>query len=222
MCNDISKHKCGILFETPFPQHRNMSARFIATLALCTALFVCTASAFSTGAPAEVCVSLTPDHHGVKSQTVPAPYTIYIEENVKSAKAGDVLTVSIVGHSGNDTIKGFLLEARSAAAGSTEAIGEWRLQADNPSGQTRDCGKNPKVRVSALRCVCVFALYSMNNIVCPQSAVTHKKLDRAPDVVGFKWVAPKFSGPVEFIATVAHEWNVFWVGVKSEKIQITA
>lgn len=56
-----------------------------------------------------------------------------------------------------------------------------------------------------------------------QSAVTHATVALSPQTLTFTWVAPSaLTAPVQFVATVAREWNVFWLNVKSETIQILA
>lgn len=88
---------------------------------------------YSSGAPKDECLSMTPRHH-VDPQRGAAPYDIYISK--KNIRAGETVQISIKGRSDDDVIKGILVQAR---VGET-AIGAFDASPSSQYIQLLDCG----------------------------------------------------------------------------------
>lgn len=66
--------------------------------------------AFETGAPTEVCQTMTPKHYNAKPQLAPSPYQIRIDSRNISLSGKLQVTID-----GTEPFKGFILQARDAA-----------------------------------------------------------------------------------------------------------
>ncbi|XP_013876241.1 putative defense protein 3 [Austrofundulus limnaeus] len=86
--------------------------------------------------------------------------------------------------------RGVLLEARTQ--GSANALGSWRLPP--PDTKFLKCAGNP------------------------QGAVTHSNTNLKGNTTVFSWIPPNTMGPVYFMATVAKQFSVFWVDVRSNTL----
>lgn len=103
------------------------------------------AAALPSGAPANACLSMSPNHPNVKAKTSLVPYRITASTN--RIKAGHELSVAIEGIAPPDTFRGILLEAREWINGTmgTEPLGEFLVSPTNPQIRTLQCGNNPRV-----------------------------------------------------------------------------
>lgn len=90
------------------------------------------ALAYSTGAPADACDNLTPQHGPVKSQTSAAPYSL--ASSVQKVRSGDIVTITLSGNGSEDKIKGFLIQARDGK----NALGHFKV-VDQLNSQLLDC-----------------------------------------------------------------------------------
>ncbi|XP_060928351.1 putative defense protein Hdd11 [Limanda limanda] len=86
--------------------------------------------------------------------------------------------------------RGVLLEARTS--GNTNALGTWNL----PPPDTRFLECNG----------------------APQGAVTHSNTNLKGNTTVYRWIPPKFTVPVYFMATIAQQRTVFWINVKSSTL----
>ncbi|XP_029018370.1 putative defense protein Hdd11 [Betta splendens] len=86
--------------------------------------------------------------------------------------------------------RGVLLEARSGS--STDAVGTWQL----PPPDTRflACAGNPR------------------------GAVTHSNTNPKGNGTAFTWTPPDSPAPVYFTATVAQQFSVYWLNVRSSTL----
>nr|XP_020496498.1 putative defense protein Hdd11 [Labrus bergylta] len=83
--------------------------------------------------------------------------------------------------------RGVLLEARTF--GNTNALGSWQLPP--PDTKFLQCTGNP------------------------QGAVTHSNTNLKGNTTVYSWIPPDSASPVYFMATVAQQRAVYWVGVRS-------
>lgn len=104
-------------------------------------------SCFSGGAPDSECATMTPRHH-VDPQKSAFPYTINIAK--RSIKAGETVEVTIKGKTADDTIKGFIAQARVG----DQPIGVWDASPSASYAQIKNCGNSKSV--SSLQCHCQF------------------------------------------------------------------
>ncbi|XP_047987245.1 putative defense protein Hdd11 [Leguminivora glycinivorella] len=151
------------------------------------------AQAYSSGAPEGACKDMIP-RHPVAPQKSPAPYTITTSSKV--AKAGSPIEVVITGKAPSNTMRGLLLQARKG----DEIVGKFTLKPNDRFAQLMNCGE-------------------------PGNAVSHKKHDEKDDqhTVTYTWTPPAgFNGDIKFRATIAHNGAVFWVGVESAPVKVTA
>ncbi|CAO1306262.1 unnamed protein product [Diamesa serratosioi] len=145
---------------------------------------------YSAGAPAGSCGDMIPQHH-TDPQSSAAPYTIALSKN--RIRAGETIEVTISGKGATDLIKGLLVQAR---VGSTP-IGTFDVSSSSNILQLLDCGNSKG------------------------SAVTHKKLTEGVKSVKFNWTAPSgLKEKVHFRYTVVLNGGVFWVGEKSELLNV--
>ncbi|XP_041644295.1 putative defense protein 3 isoform X2 [Cheilinus undulatus] len=83
--------------------------------------------------------------------------------------------------------RGVLLEARMF--GSTNALGSWQLPP--PDTKFLQCAGNPA------------------------GAVTHSNTNPKGNTTVYSWIPPNSAGPIYFVATVAQQRAVYWIGVRS-------
>lgn len=91
--------------------------------------------AFKAGAPAGACKAMTPHHHDFVAQSSKAPY------KVTATKNGAVFDVSIEGKSADNTIKGFLVQAKQNG----KVVGEFVVPDNDEHIQYVACDGKPKV-----------------------------------------------------------------------------
>ncbi|NP_001091819.1 putative defense protein [Bombyx mandarina] len=147
----------------------------------------------STGAPLSACRDMMPQHNAT-AQTSPPPYTITTD--AQSVAPGDSVEVVIAGKLPEDTLRGYLLQARQG----DDILGTFSLEDGDVFSQLINCGK-------------------------PGNAVTHKKHDNKEDKrqVRVRWSPPQgLTGEVVFRATIVKTLKVFWVGVQSAPIKIVS
>ncbi|KAF0758427.1 putative defense protein Hdd11, partial [Aphis craccivora] len=158
-----------------------------------------TASAYSEGAPLEVCSDLMPQH-GPEAQTKDSPYTL--TPNRKSVKGGESITLTLASKDFSK-FKGFMVQARDsrdkpmgsftplpASKNNTEFKGKWKLLScpDGPSNNT----------------------------------ATHANAVEKSRVV-LTWTAPKTLDlqSFKFKYTVAKNGGEYWVGKETESIAVS-
>ncbi|CAJ1068911.1 putative defense protein Hdd11 [Xyrichtys novacula] len=86
--------------------------------------------------------------------------------------------------------RGVLLEARTF--GSTNALGSWMLPP--PDTKFLQCSGNP------------------------QAAVTHSNTNLKGNSTVYSWMPPDAESPIYFMATVAQQRTVYWIGVRSSTL----
>ncbi|KAJ2944605.1 hypothetical protein O0L34_g3959 [Tuta absoluta] len=151
------------------------------------------AEGYSSGAPDTACQDMVPKHP-VAAQKVAAPYIV--TTSTKVVKAGQPMQVVISGKSASNTIGGLLLQARVG----NKPVGTFSVPAGDRFAQLLNCGS-------------------------PGNAVTHKKHgpNDEKQTVAFTWTPPKdLIDEIKFRATVAYNGAVFWVGVESAPVKVTA
>lgn len=105
------------------------------------ALFTPAVWSYSAGAPKDICLSndpnidLFPQHHDVKSQTSPIPYTL---SGPSKVKAGETVSFTLKGNN-NLTFKGFIMQGRANG----QPVGSFTPKTNS---QTVDC-KGAKVGI---------------------------------------------------------------------------
>ncbi|CAK1549725.1 unnamed protein product [Leptosia nina] len=152
------------------------------------------AEGYSAGAPESACKDMIP-RHPVEAQKRPAPYTI--TTSTKVVKAGTPMQVTISGKTASDTIRGIMLQARS---GEDKPVGVFTVSPSDPLARLMKCDNKG-------------------------DTITHKKHDAKDDkqTVTFTWTPPAdFNDVVKFRATIALNGAVFWVGVESAPVKVTA
>ncbi|XP_043082115.1 putative ferric-chelate reductase 1 isoform X2 [Puntigrus tetrazona] len=160
---------------------------FLYVLLCCVGVVCC----YSSGYVSEVCGSMTPNH-GSSAQSGTAPFTVTADKT--AFKAGDQITVTLSGQSGN-LFEGFMLQARQV--GSSASLGTFTVTDSN--AQTLTCDG------------------------MASRAVSHTSGSRKSSIQA-KWTAPATGNPanIEFRATFVKTANTFWVGVKSSTVTYTA
>ncbi|XP_029476765.1 putative defense protein Hdd11 [Oncorhynchus nerka] len=138
---------------------------------------------FPNGAPTSACDDMVPRHTGVQPQPTPAPYTILT--STKTLQTGQPITVTITG----TNYRGVLLEARSAASTSTNALGSWQLPP--PDTKFLQCSGNK------------------------EGAITHANTNVKDDTTVFTWLPPNNTNTIYFMATVAQQRTVYWLNIRS-------
>lgn len=103
------------------------------------------ASCFSKGAPDSECESLTPRHH-VEAQKSTFPYNIVLSK--KQIRSGETITVTIKGKSADDTIKGFIAQARVGSA--STPIGSFDASPSSQYAQIKNCGNSKGVSLNSI------------------------------------------------------------------------
>lgn len=96
------------------------------------------ALAYSSGAPADACEDMVPQHH-TDPQTSDAPYNFQLSR--KAIRSGDEVQLTISGKTSADKIRGFMVQARQGS----KRVGQFKVDSKDPFVQTLDCGKEPAV-----------------------------------------------------------------------------
>ena len=100
---------------------------------------------FSKGAPDSECESMTPRHH-VEAQKSAFPYNIVLSK--KQIRSGETITVTIKGKSADDTIKGFIAQARVGSA--STPIGSFDASPSSQYAQIKNCGNSKGVSKNSI------------------------------------------------------------------------
>ncbi|XP_055712114.1 putative defense protein Hdd11 [Phlebotomus papatasi] len=148
----------------------------------------------SAGAPVVACDDLVPQHH-VDPQTSPAPYS-YVLPQKRTVAPGESFQVTVKGNSKTDTIKGFLVQARTP--GDSQSVGTF-TSLPGQTTQTLTCGKGQS------------------------NALTHTKIEKNVEAITFKYTVPQNAQKGQqfnFLCTVARDGYVFWVRIPSEKFTV--
>ncbi|XP_059616866.1 putative defense protein Hdd11 [Phlebotomus argentipes] len=143
----------------------------------------------SAGAPNDACKDLVPQHH-VDPQSSTPPYS-YVLPKKRTVSPGESVAVTVRGNSDNDTIKGFLVQARPV--GKSQSVGSFAPLPGHPL-QGLNCGS-------------------------ADNALTHTKIENSVKEVSFKYTVPQNAQKGQkfnFLSTVALNGGVFWVRVPSE------
>ncbi|CAL8398009.1 unnamed protein product [Arctogadus glacialis] len=148
---------------------------------------------YSNGRVQVVCGSMEP-LHGHSPSPDPAPYRLTVDGS--TVKPGARVTVTLLASNGSSPFKGFLLEARDAAAPhSTVALGSFSLLQPGVS-QLLGCGGRQA------------------------SGVSHTS-DSKKHQVQAVWTCPEDSPPtVQFFATVVQKKKLYWVQVPGPVVAV--
>ncbi|XP_022102545.1 mucin-5AC-like [Acanthaster planci] len=150
---------------------------------------------FPTGAPATVCMNMTPGHRDTVAMDTASPYRLVVDDSIVAP--GGVITVTLTSREESEvTFRGFLLQARRANDEISDAVGQFTYRDSNNRIKTLACNG----RVS--------------------SALTHN--DRGQKrTLQARWTAPwNVEGPVHFVATVVKSVNEYWLGITSPIVNI--
>lgn len=110
--------------------------KYIVLLAACS--FVAIVSAYSGGAPVDVCDDMLPKHP-VAPQTSKLPYTL--QSTKSSASPGDRVKITINGNGGKP-FKGLLIQGRQG----DEIVGSFEVSDSDKYIKTINCPKGTKVK----------------------------------------------------------------------------
>ncbi|XP_063701077.1 putative ferric-chelate reductase 1 homolog isoform X2 [Culicoides brevitarsis] len=145
------------------------------------------------GAPESTCESLLPFHGGgIKPLTTVSPFNIVPLSTV--VEQGQVLRVEIQADPRELVFGGFMIHARTRTT-PYRVVGRFAKSADG-TVKLINCGDGV------------------------ENTATH--VSPAPKLdFGLDWQAPNdYVGEIYFIATIAQEYDKFWVGIQSESIRI--
>ncbi|CAH2098145.1 unnamed protein product [Euphydryas editha] len=163
-------------------------------LTLITVLsFVKISQQYGSGAPPLACVDQTPRHSDIQAQTSVPPYAIFT--SASQVRQGDVLNVTIGSPFGAPTpIGGFLLQARGIQD-TEKIVGRFTKVPNSNLAQITSCRGN-------------------------NDTVTHTNPEEKYPL-SFTWQAPDdFLGGIEFRATVAQSYAMFWKNVESPLVEV--
>ncbi|XP_053620478.1 putative ferric-chelate reductase 1 homolog [Plodia interpunctella] len=146
-----------------------------------------------SGAPSAACIDQLPRHSTIQPQSTIPPYIIVTSSS--QVRQGDVLNITIGSPAGAPVpIGGFILQAR---------------QIQNPDAIVGRFLKVPDPEATHLT-----SCSSTND------TVTHSSPEDKPAMT-FQWQAPTdFLGGVEFRATVAQTYSMFWKNVESPLVEV--
>lgn len=144
------------------------------------------------GAPESVCDTLLPFHGGgIRPMTTVSPFSIVA--TASAVAQGQVLTVEIKSVPPELRFGGFMIHARSTS---------------------------PPYKVIGRFAPSIDGLVKLINCDGVDSTATHVSPSPKGDI-GLQWQAPNdFLGEVVFNATIAQEYDKFWVGIQSTPVQI--
>lgn len=101
---------------------------------------------YSTGAPADACGNLTPQHH-VAPQSSVAPYILEVSKD--SIRAGDSVELTLRGQKPSNTFKGFLVQARVGDV----PVGQFEIDPTYKYAQVLSCGNGNNVSATQVFCL---------------------------------------------------------------------
>lgn len=164
---------------------------------LLLALAVGLTYALPNGAPPSVCDSMLPSHSGIPARTTASPFAV--RTSAIGVHQGEQLAVQIVANPPELMFGGFMLHAVNPDANDAQpsVVGQF-VAIDAELVKGIDCG-------------------------AANSTVTHSSTRPKGSGLTFAWRAPEdFVGEVVFVATVAQQYDVFWVGLVSEPVLVLA
>ncbi|KAJ6636406.1 putative ferric-chelate reductase 1 like [Pseudolycoriella hygida] len=144
------------------------------------------------GAPESVCDTLLPFHGGgIRPLTTVSPFSI--ETTASAVGQGQILTVEIKSVPPELRFGGFMIHARSTS---------------------------PPYKVIGRFAPSIDGLVKLINCDGVENTATHVSPIPKGDI-GLQWQAPNdFLGEVVFNATIAQEYDKFWVGLESSPVQV--
>lgn len=144
------------------------------------------------GAPVSVCNTMLPFHGGgIPPLTTTSPFRITPVTSVVGS--GQELQVEIESFPANVVFKGFMIQARNRFP-PNEVLGQFQLT-DESAVKLINCGGEA-------------------------NTATHTNTQTKKDLA-LEWIAPAgFKGEVVFNATIAQDYDKFWVGIQSTPVKI--
>jgi len=76
--------------------------------------YLCAIKAFPNGAPTESCLDMVPDHGGNTPSTTVVPFKVLLSAN--TINNGQFVDVTIAAEDGNETFRGFFIQARDESS----------------------------------------------------------------------------------------------------------
>ncbi|XP_017784480.1 PREDICTED: putative defense protein Hdd11 isoform X1 [Nicrophorus vespilloides] len=201
-----------------------------ATVFVTLSMMVAMATAYSGGAPEDVCVDMTPKH-SVDPQKSAFPYKITTDH--ETVKAGDKVKITI---SGPKPFKGFLLQVRDGK----EAVGKFNVDDSDKYVKTINCFSKKQVfhdplekHINYMIRQSINLFHSIVNKIFPlkhmffyngnkaskHNAATHKN-SAEKESLTLEWVAPEAAKSYTVHATVAENGGVFWANHATAKITV--
>lgn len=147
---------------------------------------------YPSGAPESVCETMLPFHGGgIPPMSSPSPFRV--EPSTSVVGQGEQLTVEIFGTPSALTFGGFMLQARNTEP-PYQVVGQFAPHA--------------------------LGLSKHMNCNGPQTSITHSSSSPKPGIT-LEWQAPvDFLGRIIFNATIAQQYDKFWVGVPSNEVNV--
>ncbi|XP_065088030.1 putative ferric-chelate reductase 1 homolog isoform X2 [Ochlerotatus camptorhynchus] len=144
------------------------------------------------GAPVSVCNTMLPFHGGgIPPLTTTSPFRITPVTSVVGS--GQELQVEIESFPANVVFKGFMIQARNRFP-PNEVLGQFELT-DESAVKLINCGGEA-------------------------NTATHTNTQTKKDLA-LEWIAPAgFKGEVVFNATIAQDYDKFWVGIESTPVKV--
>lgn len=144
------------------------------------------------GAPVSVCDTMLPFHGGgIPPLTTTSPFRITPVTSVVGS--GQELQVEIESFPANVVFKGFMIQARNRFP-PNEVLGQFELT-DESAVKLINCGGEA-------------------------NTATHTNTQTKKDLA-LEWIAPAgFKGEVVFNATIAQDYDKFWVGIESTPVKV--
>ncbi|XP_053677551.1 putative ferric-chelate reductase 1 homolog [Anopheles nili] len=162
-------------------------------LAVLSAL-ACPSSGLPNGAPTSVCDTMLPFHGGgIPPLTTKTPFLVTPQSTVIGS--GQTLKLDIESFPANIVFKGYMIQARQANPPNA-VVGQF-ISTDEAAIKLIDCqGK--------------------------EDTATHTSTSPKQELT-LEWTAPEdFVGDVIFNATIAQDYDKFWVGIPSERVRVVA
>ncbi|XP_058125486.1 putative ferric-chelate reductase 1 homolog isoform X1 [Anopheles ziemanni] len=153
-----------------------------------------TLNALPNGAPTSVCDNMLPFHGGgIPPLTTKTPFTITPQSSVIGS--GQTLKLDIESFPANIVFKGYMLQAR---------------QVDPPNSIVGHFVSTDTDAIKLIECQ------------GPNDTATHTSTSQKRDLT-LEWTAPEgFVGDVVFNATIAQDYDKFWVGIPSDPVRVVA
>ncbi|XP_072039606.1 putative defense protein 3 [Amphiura filiformis] len=169
-----------------------MDSKLILTALVFVVCHTSSVEGYGTGAPPAACVTMVPGHlNSTTSDPInPSddPSPYSLDVDIEMVGKGGTVQVTIKG----STFRGFLLQARLADGSSTDPVGTFSTSVENT--KTTTC-------------------------TATDDSVTHANTEIKPDGTTVTWMAPSMEfGDIKFMATVAENHDVFWVGHESSTV----